>query len=89
MMKKIVTSYVCPPIPDRNFDWCAYFDGEEEAGGYGYGATEAEAIQDFIDNLDDEPEALLSFASHHPIQSLSLLIAGLLPLLWVFPEMPI
>lgn len=30
--------------------------------------------------------AIANFASHHPIQFLSLLIAGLLPLLWVFPE---
>lgn len=43
---KIVTSFVYPPIPVRQFDWCAYRDGEEEAGGYGYGATEAEAIAD-------------------------------------------
>lgn len=33
--------------------------------------------------------ALASFIENHPIQSLSILIAGLLPLLWVFPEMPI
>ena len=32
---------------------------------------------------------MTDFLHHHPIQSLSLLIAGLLPLLWVFPEMPI
>jgi hypothetical protein len=48
--RKVVTSYVCPPIPTRSHDWCAHFDGEEEAGGYGYGATEAEAIADFLDN---------------------------------------
>ena len=54
--RKIVTSYLNPPIPTRQFDWCAHFDGEEEAGGYGYGATEAEAIQDFVDNCEeDEP----------------------------------
>lgn len=51
--RKIVTSYVNPPIPTRQFDWCAHFEGEEEAGGYGYGATEAEAIQDFIGNRDE------------------------------------
>ncbi len=34
-------------------EWCAHFDGEEELGGYGYGRTEAEAIADFISNLDD------------------------------------
>lgn len=47
-MKKIITSYVCPPVPFRGADWCAYFDGEEEAGNYGYGATEQEAIDDLL-----------------------------------------
>lgn len=57
MSKKIITSHIYPPIPWRNFDWCAYFDGEEEYGGYGYGETEAEAIEDFIANLDDEVQS--------------------------------
>ena len=56
--RKIVTSYIFPPIPDRNHDWCCYFDGDEESGNYGYGRTEAAAIRDFIDNLDDEEEQL-------------------------------
>ena len=34
----------------------AHFDGEEEAGNYGYGATEAEAIADFIETWADEYE---------------------------------
>lgn len=42
--RKIVTRYLYPPIPDRSHDWCAFFDGEEERGHYGYGRTEAEAI---------------------------------------------
>lgn len=49
-MRKIVTSYVFPPIPDRRHDWCAYYDGQEEAGNYGWGRTEAEAIEDFVQN---------------------------------------
>lgn len=48
--RKIVTSRDFPPIPDRRFDWRAHYEGEEEAGGYGYGRTEAEAIQDFKEN---------------------------------------
>lgn len=52
---KIVTSNPCPPIPWRNFDWCAYRDGTEEEGRYGYGATEAEAVRDLIESEDDEP----------------------------------
>ena len=35
--RKIVTSHVYPPIPVRNFDWSAYYEGDEEAGQYGYG----------------------------------------------------
>lgn len=59
MERKIVTSFVYPPIPVRDFDWCAYYDGEEEAGHYGYGRTEAEAIQDFIENYQDEEDERL------------------------------
>lgn len=47
---RIVTSHIYPPIPVREFDWCAFYEGEEEAGCYGYGATEAEAIADFNEN---------------------------------------
>ena len=50
MTRKIVTSYINPPIPIRSNDWCAHYDGEEEAGFYGWGATEAEAVADFIAN---------------------------------------
>jgi hypothetical protein len=42
---KVCTHHVFPPIPDRQFDWCAYFDGEEE-GLQGWGPTEAEALED-------------------------------------------
>lgn len=52
-MKKMITSCICPPIPDRRYDWCAYWDGEEESGHYGYGTTKAEAIAD-LQRLDQE-----------------------------------
>lgn len=54
MERPIVTSHVYPPIPIRDFDWCAYFDGEEERGHYGYGRTEAEAKQDLLDNYAED-----------------------------------
>lgn len=61
--RKIVTSYnINPPIPTRQFDWCAYYDGEEEAGGYGYGATEAEAIADFNENCREDHDERLGLA---------------------------
>lgn len=47
-MKKIITSHVFPPIPIRYMDWCAWFDGEEEGGLQGWGATEAEAVEDLL-----------------------------------------
>ena len=49
-MKTIVTSHPYPPIPLRSMDWQACFDGEEEDGPYGYGATETEAIEDLKRN---------------------------------------
>lgn len=48
--RRIVTAHVYPPIPTRSSDWCAHYEGEEEAGNYGWGATEEEAIADFIEN---------------------------------------
>ena len=54
--RKIVTWHCNPPIPDRSHDWAAYFEGEEENGHYGWGRTEAAAIQDFIENCADEDD---------------------------------
>lgn len=53
MTRKMVTHHIFPPIPVRAFDWCAYWDGEEETCHYGYGVTEAEAIAD-LQRLDQE-----------------------------------
>ena len=49
---KIVTHHEFPPIPVRSFDWTAHYDGFEEAGPYGYGKTEAEAVADLVENCD-------------------------------------
>lgn len=43
----LVVTHVYPPIPSRHFDWCAYQDGEEESGNYGWGKTDIEAIYDW------------------------------------------
>lgn len=43
-MKKIFIEYIFPPIPNRNFDWCAFYDPETKP--YGYGKTKEEAIKD-------------------------------------------
>ena len=58
--RKIITSHVYPPIPVRTSDWCAHYDGEEEAGNYGWGATEEEAIADFIENYAEDHDERLS-----------------------------
>jgi hypothetical protein len=52
-MTRIVTTYVNPPIPIRTSDWCACIDGQEEDGPYGWGATEADAIADLKEKLED------------------------------------
>lgn len=53
-MARVITSYICPPIPFRNHDWAAYFsdDDGEECAVVGHGRTEDEAINDLIDNTD-------------------------------------
>jgi len=49
---KIITNYLFPPIPDRNFDWHATIEGREEKGINGFGATEQEAIEDLKEQLN-------------------------------------
>lgn len=59
---RIITEHVYPPIPWRQFDWCAYRDGYEPpdvngegGGGYvGWGPTEEAAIADLLGNEEDE-----------------------------------
>lgn len=51
---RIRTHNTFPPIPIRDFDWCAYdddtYDGADDAGPQcvGYGRTVEEAIADFL-----------------------------------------
>ncbi len=56
MTRKIVTDFWMKPIPVRQFDWCAYFDGDEpnDEGQMrqGFGRTEAEAILELLDGCD-------------------------------------
>jgi hypothetical protein len=52
---KIKTSYVFPPIPIRNFDWCAYDDNTYDGPGsvIGWGPTRESAIADLLEQLED------------------------------------
>ena len=43
---KIRVDNISPPIPVREFDWVAWFDGYEEDGPYGYGPTAEEAVKE-------------------------------------------
>ena len=51
--RKIITSYDYPPIPLRNMDWSAHFDGDEPDDNgqmmMGHGATRNAAIDDLLD----------------------------------------
>ena len=58
-MRVIITSYDWPPIPIRFMDWSAVYDGYDGAtdAGFqpiGHGSTEQEAIDDLIDQGEDE-----------------------------------
>ena len=48
-MKLIVTSYVFPPIPLRDFDWAATFVDYEPGEPIGHGITEEDAIIDLLE----------------------------------------
>lgn len=54
MTPKIITRHIFPPIPDRRFDWIAYFDDQAERGEYGYGRTEQEAVAALLADYGDE-----------------------------------
>jgi len=60
---KITTSYDFPPIPDRSMDWSAIdsdtYDCDADQDGFfslgpvGHGATEAEAIADLLEQIEE------------------------------------
>jgi hypothetical protein len=54
---KIVTEYVFPPIPLRQFDWRATLDGYEPGDPMGEGPTEEAAIADLMAQLADREES--------------------------------
>lgn len=54
--RNIITSFDYPPIPNKRFDWSAIFDdydGTDDSGSpIGYGATEKEAVEDLLEQID-------------------------------------
>lgn len=69
-MRKIVASPTHSPLPVRQHDFCTHYEGEEEAGNYGYGATEAEAINDFVENCQEAHDERLGTNPAHGVDAL-------------------
>lgn len=61
----IQTTYDAKPIPVRCFDWSAVdddtYDGAEDSGrlarAIGFGATEAEAIADLLEKIEEAKDS--------------------------------
>ena len=49
----ITTTHNPPPIPLRCFDWSATLADYDEGDPVGYGATEAEAVEDLKEQMED------------------------------------
>jgi hypothetical protein len=56
--KTIRTDFIYPPIPDRQFDWCAVNDDTYDGEGclIGYGEDEQAAIDDLLHLIDESGE---------------------------------
>jgi len=57
---RIRTHHEFPPIPLRDFDWAAVDDSTYDGPGcpVGYGKTEAEAIADLLEQIEDDASAI-------------------------------
>lgn len=66
----IVTTHICPPIPDRSHDWHAHFDWQcaDDLTCEGYGETEEIAVIDllnsaiYVDMDGSEQEEIINLA---------------------------
>ena len=45
-------AHITPPIPTTDHDWMAWIDGQEECGPTGHGRTEAEALLELCERLE-------------------------------------
>lgn len=50
---KIITNEIYPPIPIRDYDWEAVWEDYDESDVIGYGKTEQEAIDNLIEQTED------------------------------------
>lgn len=53
-IRKVITTNIYPPIPRRDHDWMAHYEGDEEYGARGFGETEEGAIIDLLANFPDD-----------------------------------
>ena len=56
-MIKISTEFIYPPIPIRNFDWCAIDENTyngDKTDPIGFGKTRSEAVQDLLEKIEED-----------------------------------
>ncbi len=54
LLSRIRTEHVFPPIPLRQFDWRAVLDDYEPGCPMGEGPTEAAAIADLLQQIEEQ-----------------------------------
>jgi len=56
MKTEIITEFIYPPIPIRDYDWSAITNDYDEGDPIGYGRTEQEAIEDLKTLIKEQDE---------------------------------
>ena len=54
--RRVIVEYVNPPIPMRQFDYCAVFRDYEPGDPQGYGSTPKEAVFDLAEKVGFEDD---------------------------------
>lgn len=62
--RAITCDFVNPPVPSREFDWCAVYEGDEETGRYGWGRTREAAIADLMEHHGDDETISMASVSY-------------------------
>jgi hypothetical protein len=52
--RRVTLDYVNPPIPIRDFDWCAHFAANDIGDPQGYGPTRQAALDDLAEKIEVE-----------------------------------
>jgi hypothetical protein len=56
---KVITDFVSPPVPSRNFDWTATQEFYEPGDVIGRGPTKDAAIKDLLTQLQEQREEVM------------------------------